>query len=182
MELGGYVVIVCVVVVGLLLKIADLQGLLKELRKELINQRIETFGFPSSSAKEYVIDCDAEAFSIPGCVVIFHQKNGKLKWTGIGRFYATKEPIKGVKLREQLYSEEFGQEVLNGNYLDFLKDNQYLIPNDWPLVIPFFGTVYRKLENGRCFVRCLTRRDGIYATQNQYLDAEFDCRMKVILK
>ncbi len=182
MELGGYVVIVCVVVVGLLLKIADLQGLLKELRKKLIEGDIFIIEPLLETRKGFIIDGDADALKIADCVVIYHQKNGQMEWTGVGKFYTIKEPINGHKIHEKLHPEASDQEVLNRNYLDFLVKNQELIPSNWPLIIPFFGTVYRELNSGRCFVKCLSRRDGIYMSEKHYLDTEFDCRMGVILK
>lgn len=172
MELGGYIIVSCAVVY-LLFRVFNLQGIVKELRMELMEHNVFAIEPLLETKTEFIIDGDAEALPVAGCMIAYHQKNGQLKWTGAGKFYINKESIRGHELHEKLLPEYFDYEVLNRNYLDFLVKNQDIIPKNWPLLIPFFGTVYRQLSDGRCFVKCLSRRDGIYMVENRYLDTDF---------
>lgn len=177
----GWVIIGFVILV-LLIKLANLRSINKSLRMEIMEMNIFTITPLTEVKEKHFIDGDADPLSIDGCTVVYHQKNGRLEWTGSGRFYANKEPIRGHELHEKLHEEGFEQDVLNRNYFDFMIKHLELIPYNWPTCIPFWGTVYRRASDNRCFIKCLSRRDGIYVAEYRWLDTEFNSTMPAIVK
>lgn len=165
-------------------KVINLENVNEELRIKITKRSL--FIINSSVALEkleqYYIDGDASPVSIDGCFVAYHKKNGRLKWKGSGKFYTSKESVRGHDLYQYLQEELFGLEVLNRNYLDFLLKHSELIPQNWPPFIAFWGTVYRQSLDGRCFINCLVKRDGVYQVEKHWLDSFFDENMPAILK
>lgn len=171
-----------VIILLLLVKIICFKNDNDDLRKKLAKKNVFVIEPLLKVNVDYYIDGDADPLPEAGCFVTYHKKNGQLKWIGVGRFYANYEPIRGHELHEKLHEEIVEQEVLNRNYLEFLIKHRNLIPHNWPLVIPFWGTVYREIISSKCFVKCLVRRDGIYMVENRYLDTDFDVSMPAIIK
>lgn len=107
---------------------------------------------------EYIIDCNADPFIPVGWEVEEHQKRGLFKWDPAQiRLYLSPPLhdhddhvcIKGYELREKLK----GESVLNANVLDYLLQNQHLIPEGWKrrnaFCVFFWGTVYCRPVGGR---------------------------------
>lgn len=112
-------------------------------------------------------DCDGPAhnpYSDDGYIVIRHQKNGVLN-PGQSLFteglYLTKNQRSGNYVNGYILREELKKKpVLNANALDFILDNQYLIPDEIKkrdrnntLFVFFWGTEYCDRNDGKVYIR-----------------------------
>lgn len=173
-------IILLVIIFCLLFRVLNLKNENTKLKEKLLERNI----FVIESLKtlenvgEYYIDGDADPLPVDGYTVVYHKKNGRLKWENFHKFYIPEKSIRGHELHEILL--EF--DVLNRNYLDFLIKHCQLIPNNWPTFIPFWGTVYCQISSGHCFIKCLVRRDSIYVVEKRWLNSYFDANMPAILK
>ncbi len=182
MEISGIIIIILVITVFyLFIKATNLEIINQEFQKKNMKKNFFVLEQVLSIDEDYYVDGDDGPLIIPNCVIAYHRDFPKVKWTGDVRFYASREPIRGHQLHEKLHLDS-SLEVLNGNFLDFLIKHPELIPANWPTFISFFGTVYRQISDGRCFVRCLVKKNDNYVVENHWLDANFDAIMPVIIK
>ncbi len=114
----------------------------------------------------HIVDCDTDPLTPSGCSVEEHKKDGQLLLDipkvklVLSLSQMSDEIIRGDKLREELMSNSIP--ILNANVLDYLHQNQKLIPEDWRYHpsghvrrISFWGTVYRHLSSKHLFIRTL---------------------------
>jgi hypothetical protein len=111
-----------------------------------------TFGLATITSSKKVIDCDAPPFIPNGWSIDKHQKGGQMEWDAskVSTYFDDAQKtggIEGHKLRRKLAN----QKVLNANVLDFLLENQHLIPEEWKSKAVFFwGTIYRLCDVYLC--------------------------------
>lgn len=117
-----------------------------------------------------LILCDKTPFCPNGLKLVEHRTLAPLYWNpGVTTAHRTIFQEKGVHILGKLLREKL-QSVpcLNGCVLDFLRKNPDRIPvSEWgvvedgyPLLFPFFGSIYEDTNTGHHIVRCLQFYDG----------------------
>jgi hypothetical protein len=124
---------------------------------------------------EQTVDLDADPFVPNGWTLVEHQKGGKFEWNvsnvklHVSPNQQRKSGIEGNWLREQLK----GKRPYNAILLDYLLENQDLIPEQWKgKFVYFWGTLYRDTGNKTC-VRCLCRHRGEWRWHYGWLESYF---------
>jgi hypothetical protein len=123
---------------------------------------------------EQVVDLDAGPSVPDGWWLVEHQKGGKFEWNSSNvKLHVSPSQqgngIEGNQLREELK----GKNPYNANLLDYLLNNQDLIPEQWKgKSVYFWGTVYRDSDDRAC-VRCLCRHHGEWRWHYGWLDSHF---------
>jgi hypothetical protein len=109
---------------------------------------------------EYFVDGDAKPLKIKGYSAIIHHRNGFWRFDPqkIGHF-ASENNISGKEVYRLLEKNS-----INGNLIDFLLDREQLIPENWPVAIHCFGTIYSRNEDGLLFIRVLLKCDNRYTS------------------
>ena len=179
-----------VVIVFLFFKNISLRKERKEL-KEALKRREESIKKESSvleSFGQYYVDCDADPLEIEGYTVISHKQIGLWKFNPCPAFYLSEiqkdknNKTHGTIRGCELYQEITDKNVLNGNVLDFLLLHPGLIPKEWLLPLPFWGSIYMENKTGQCFVRCLVHYlDGVYGHSMHWLGAYLSPEQPAIL-
>lgn len=112
---------------------------------------------------------------LDGWKVESHTGKGKWEWNPkeVELYLSEKqktEYIGGNDLRKELEN----QPVLNANVLDYLYENQELIPDSWKdKYVYFWGTIYRYSDD-ILFVRYLYFHDGRWYRHYRWLDYDWD--------
>ena len=103
-----------------------------------------------------VIDLDADASTFGRLTVKEHKKGGLFKWNPAQvQFYLSGRQIYGKRIDgNEIYKEVKDKPIFNANLMDYLLDNQHLIPEEWKLdkqgrtrYICFWGTIYRNSDD-----------------------------------
>jgi hypothetical protein len=96
---------------------------------------------------KHVIDCDIGPFVPKFWSVEAHRMGGRFTWDEskvelwLANIQQSVEGIKGVTL---LHTELAGKPVLNATALEFLLNNQHLVPMEWRgKTVVFWGTIFR---------------------------------------
>ncbi len=102
--------------------------------------------------KQYIIDTNKDPRSNDGYSIKEHKKSGNITWDPSKIELYLHEwqcDNKKVITGHELYGKLRDMEVLNENVLEYLLENQELIPDTWkrkndkePLQIFFWGTIY----------------------------------------
>jgi len=113
-------------------------------------------GMKKSWQDNIVIDLDADASTFGRLTVKEHKKGGLFKWNPAQvQFYLSGRQIHGKRIDgNEIYKEVKDKQIFNANLLDYLLDNQHLIPEEWKLdkqgrtrYICFWGTIYRNSDD-----------------------------------
>lgn len=102
--------------------------------------------------KEYTINGNAPPKDVVGYVIHEHRECGVIVWDPLKvELYLDEHQCNNQKViaGHELYKKLENKSILNANVLDYLLENQHLIPKDWkkgkdkqPLQIFFWGTIY----------------------------------------
>ncbi len=111
---------------------------------------------------KHIIDTDILPSIIPdGWTIKEHRRGGQIEWDRekvslyLNREQKAGEHIWGHDLRRELAYKP----VLNACVLDYLLANPHLIPDEWRGDnIFFWGTIYRRSDDGLLYVLCLVWR------------------------
>ena len=93
---------------------------------------------------ERIINCNEDPFLMSHWKVAKHDHLGKLVWDAskVKLEYSSHKEGEGVS-GNTLYGELSGKVLLNANVLEFLLENEHLIPDEWRrLKVYFWGTLY----------------------------------------
>lgn len=127
--------------------------------KELGKLRYVLSGKASIAYPEHLIDTDAAPYTPEGWAVVRHFGHGLWEWNVNAIKFLSEELIAnhrhGVDI-QNVIEALVDRVALNANVLDYLLAHPELIPEDWNGKSVFFwGTIYRRLYDGRLFVRYL---------------------------
>lgn len=114
------------------------------------------------------IDCNADPF-LPGNMLIEeHRRDGIIKWIRRKQedsLFLSRSQVGGIKITGHVLRQELINEpVQNACVADYLLENRQFIPRGWKGKSVFFwGTIFRRKDNGRLSVRYITDGNGTWS-------------------
>jgi hypothetical protein len=149
-------------------------GLIKQLVEGQNLSRVRDVLLGRALAAIPIVNGDADPF-IPDerFVLVEHKRSGQMELTREGNtlclngrkigFLRSADNLRATVYGDDVREQVAGKTVLNGNVLDLLLENQYLIPEAWKTcsfgidyhTIVFWGTILRS-PNGEHFTRGLS--------------------------
>lgn len=130
---------------------------------------------------EILINCDAAPYVPEGLEVFVHEERGLFIWNREKQknalwLSAGQKDDKGIEGSKILTEIEglAGNPFANANVLDYLYTNVHCIPEELgEQCLIFWGTIYRRLEDGCLGVRCLFKMGGTWYRSIRWLTSVF---------
>ena len=121
--------------------------------------------------KSHIINLEKPPYiPYPNWTIESHIGKGKWKWNPKEvELYLSEKQKTGYVIGHDLRKKLENKPVLNANVLDYLYENQELIPEDWKnKYVYFWGTIYR-YSDGDLRVRCLYFHGGVWDRNYNWL-------------